>query len=248
MMLLQVQGLTKTFGGLRALDDVSLSVEEGTIHGLMGANGAGKTTLFSLIAGNQAPTAGSILFQGRRIDGLSPDHICRAGIARTFQIVRPFAGLSVRQNVETGALFGRVPRLGARAQAALVDEILHDCGLGALADRQAASLTLSARKRLEVARALATGPRLLMLDEVMAGLTPAEVAEMIGALHRLKDRHGLTILIIEHVMQALNRMSDRITVFHRGRLIAEGRPEAIATDPAVAEAYFGVDDPAEGAP
>ena len=142
-MLLQVQGLTKTFGGLRALDDVSLSVEEGTIHGLMGANGAGKTTLFSLIAGNQAPTAGSILFQGRRIDGLSPDHICRAGIARTFQIVRPFAGLSVRQNVETGALFGRVPRLGARAQAALVDEILHDCGLGALADRQAASLTLS---------------------------------------------------------------------------------------------------------
>lgn len=248
MMLLRVQGLTKTFGGLRALDDVSLSVAEGTIHGLMGANGAGKTTLFSLIAGNQQPTAGRIDFAGRRIDGLSPDRICRAGIARTFQIVRPFAGLSVRENVETGALFGRVPRLPARQQAALVDEILHDCGLGAMADRPAASLTLSARKRLEVARALATGPRLLMLDEVMAGLTPSEVAEMIGALHRLKERHTLTILIIEHVMQALNRMSDRITVLHRGRLIAEGSPDAIAADPAVAEAYFGVDDHAEAAP
>jgi branched-chain amino acid transport system ATP-binding protein len=247
-MLLQVQGITKTFGGLRALEDVSLTVAEGSIHGLMGANGAGKTTLFSLIAGNQAPSAGRILFAGRRIDGLSPDRICRAGIARTFQIVRPFAGLTVRENVETGALFGRVPRLPARQQADLVDEILQDCGLGAMADRPAAALTLSARKRLEVARALATGPRLLMLDEVMAGLTPAEVAEMIAALRRLKERHGLTILIIEHVMQALNRMSERITVLHRGRLIAEGPPDAIAADPAVAEAYFGVDDGAEGTP
>jgi branched-chain amino acid transport system ATP-binding protein len=246
MSLLAVEGLVKTFGGLKALDGVDLQVAEGTIHGLMGANGAGKTTLFSLIAGNQAPTAGRILFDGRRIDGLRPDRVCRLGIARTFQIVRPFAGLTVRENVEIGALFGRVPRLPARELAVLVDRIIEDCGLGPQADRPAGSLTLSARKRLEVARALGTGPRLLMLDEVMAGLTPAEVAEMIDALHRLKESHGLTILIIEHVMQALTRMSDRITVLHRGCRIAEGPPQTIASDPAVAEAYFGVDDDDDG--
>ncbi|MGY6536403.1 MAG: ABC transporter ATP-binding protein [Pararhodobacter sp.] len=242
MTLLVVDRLEKRFGGLKALDDVSLTVAEGTIHGLMGANGAGKTTLFSIIAGNQRASSGSILFDGEQIDRKRPDAICRMGIARTFQIVRPFAQLSVRENIETAVLFGRVPALPRGQMGRLVSGILDECGLGALADRPAASLTLSGRKRLEVARALGTGPRLLMLDEVMAGLTPAEVVEMMAALRRVKEHHGLTILIIEHVMSALNQMSDRITVLHRGRLIAEGSPDQIAADPQVAEAYFGIDD------
>jgi branched-chain amino acid transport system ATP-binding protein len=242
--LLEIRGLTRTFGGLRALDAVDLTVEEGTIHGLMGANGAGKTTLFSLVAGNQRPTAGEIRFAGQRIDGMRPDRICRAGIARTFQIVRPFPGLTVWENVETAALWGRDPAPSTAEAARLTAEALTGCGLEALAARPAATLTLSARKRLEVARALATGPRLLMLDEVMAGLTPTEVAGMIEALRRLKDRHGLTILIVEHVMQALTALSDRITVLHHGRRIADGTPAEIVADPAVAEAYFGAGDEA----
>jgi branched-chain amino acid transport system ATP-binding protein len=242
MSLLVVKALTKTFGGLRALNAIDLTVEEGEIHGLMGANGAGKTTLFSIVAGNQRATSGTIHFAGQPIDGLRPDLICRAGIARTFQIVRPFPGLTVRENVETAVLFGRAaaPRQPEAAQIAA--DLLDDCGLGALADRPAGTLTLSARKRLEVARALGTGPRLLMLDEVMAGLTPTEVVEMSAALRLLKARHGLTILIIEHVMSALNRLSDRITVLHHGTKIAEGTPDAIAADPKVADAYFGADD------
>lgn len=249
MSLLQIEGLTKTFGGLRALDDVTLTVAEGSIHGLMGANGAGKTTLFSIIAGNQRPSAGTVRFVGERIERLRPDQICRKGIARTFQIVRPFAQLTVRENVETALLFGRVPHPRAAQIPALVDGILEDCGLADLADWQASALTLSARKRLEVARALGTGPRLLLLDEVMAGLTPTEVAGMIAALRRIRDSHGLTILIIEHVMHALNALSDRITVLHHGRRIAEGAPDTIAADPAVIAAYFGADDdPAEAAP
>jgi branched-chain amino acid transport system ATP-binding protein len=247
MTLLAVAALTKTFGGLRALDAVDLAVEDGTIHGLMGANGAGKTTLFSIVAGNQRATSGTINFAGRRIAGLRPDLICRAGIARTFQIVRPFPGLTARENVETAVLFGRDPAPSQAEAARIAEAILHDCGLGALADRPAATLTLSARKRLEVARALGTGPRLLMLDEVMAGLTPTEVAEMIAALRALKARHGLTILIIEHVMTALNDLSDRITVLHHGQKIAEGTPDAIAADPRVADAYFGAVDDGDAA-
>ncbi|MCB1395787.1 MAG: ABC transporter ATP-binding protein [Rhodobacter sp.] len=242
MTLLKVDKLSKIFGGLTALDAVSLSIEDGEIHGLMGANGAGKTTLFSIIAGNQRPSSGTVHFAGARIDRLRPDQICRKGIARTFQIVRPFAGLTVRDNVETAMLFGQTEALSPRERDRLIGSILGECGLDGLADRVASSLTLSARKRLEVARALATGPRLLLLDEVMAGLTPTEVTDMIAALKRVKDNHGLTILIIEHVMSALNQMSDRITVLHRGQLIAEGTPEDIARNPQVAEAYFGVDD------
>jgi branched-chain amino acid transport system ATP-binding protein len=242
MSLLVVKALTKTFGGLRALNAIDLTVEEGEFHGLMGANGAGKTTLFSIVAGNQRATSGSIHFAGQPIDGLRPDLICRAGIARTFQIVRPFPGLTVRENVETAVLFGRASAPRQTEAAQIAADLLDDCGLGALADRPAGTLTLSARKRLEVARALGTGPRLLMLDEVMAGLTPTEVVEMSAALRLLKARHGLTILIIEHVMSALNRLSDRITVLHHGTKIAEGTPDAIAADPKVANAYFGADD------
>lgn len=242
MNLLVVKALTKTFGGLRALNAIDLTVEEGEFHGLMGANGAGKTTLFSIVAGNQRATSGSIYFAGQPIDGLRPDLICRAGIARTFQIVRPFPGLTVRENVETAVLFGRASAPRQTEAAQIAADLLDDCGLGALADRPAGTLTLSARKRLEVARALGTGPRLLMLDEVMAGLTPTEVVEMSAALRLLKARYGLTILIIEHVMSALNRLSDRITVLHHGTKIAEGTPDAIAADPKVAKAYFGADD------
>jgi len=242
MTLLKIDALTKVFGGLKALDAVSLSVEEGEIHGLMGANGAGKTTLFSIVAGNQRPTSGSIQFAGAAIDRLRPDQICRKGIARTFQIVRPFAGLTVHDNVETAMLFGCAERLTAAERSARIEAILTECGLGGQGDQIAASLTLSARKRLEVARALGTAPRLLLLDEVMAGLTPTEVADMIAALRRVKESHGLTILIIEHVMSALNQMSDRITVLHHGQVIAQGDPDHIAAHPQVAEAYFGADD------
>jgi branched-chain amino acid transport system ATP-binding protein len=156
--------------------------------------------------------------------------------------VRPFPGLTVRENVETAVLFGRASAPRQTEAAQIAADLLDDCGLGALADRPAGTLTLSARKRLEVARALGTGPRLLMLDEVMAGLTPTEVVEMSAALRLLKARHGLTILIIEHVMSALNRLSDRITVLHHGTKIAEGTPDTIAADPKVANAYFGADD------
>lgn len=247
MSLLSVTGLSKSFGGLRALDDVSIEVEAGSVHGLMGANGAGKTTLFSIIAGNQAPTAGHVSFAGRRIEGLRPDQICRLGIARTFQIVRPFPAMTARENVETAVMFGRGGAPSVAEVSRIAEELLSDCGLAAFADRPASTLTLSGRKRLEVARALGTGPQLLMLDEVMAGLTPTEVMQMLATLRDLKARHGLTILIIEHVMSALDEISDRITVLHHGRLIAEGPPAEIIEDPRVNEAYFGADDDDAGA-
>ena len=242
MSLLEIRGLSKTFGGLKALDGIDLSVEQGSIHGLMGANGAGKTTLFSIVAGNLKPTSGEVRFDGHRIDRQRPDQICRAGIARTFQIVRPFPELTARENVETAILFGRAERPSGRALRVLAESLLAECGLADQTEQRAATLTLAARKRLEVARALGTGPRLLMLDEVMAGLTPTEVQEMISALLALRTRLGLTILIIEHVMSALNRISDVITVLHHGQRIAHGTPEAIAADPMVLDAYFGADD------
>jgi branched-chain amino acid transport system ATP-binding protein len=240
--LLDIQNLTKTFGGIKALDAVELYVEEGSVHGLMGANGAGKTTLFSIVAGNQSLTSGTSSFAGTRIDGKRPDQICHAGIARTFQIVRPFSGMTVRQNVEIAVLFGRKQTPVRGEIAGITDEILTQCGLIGLSDQSSGTLTLATRKRLEVARALGTDPKLLMLDEVMAGLTPTEVDDMITALLTLKDRMGLTILIIEHVMSALNRMSDCITVLHHGQLIAHGTAKTISANPAIAEAYFGTDD------
>lgn len=244
MSLLQVENLTKTFGGLTALDNVELSVEEGSIHGLMGANGAGKTTLFSIIAGNQQASSGKVMFSGLQIDGKRPDQICRLGIARTFQIVRPFPGLSARETVETAILFGRDTPPANDEATSIADVLLGECGLGDLTENPASSLTLAARKRLEVARALGTDPKLLMLDEVMAGLTPTEVDEMIVSLLAIKERMGLTILIIEHVMSALNRVSDCITVLHHGQKIAHGTVRDISENPDVLDAYFGADDDA----
>jgi branched-chain amino acid transport system ATP-binding protein len=239
MALLEVRNVTKSYGGVRALHGVSLSLEAGGILGLMGANGAGKTTLFGLIAGHLAPTEGEILFDGRSLVGLRPDQICQRGIARTFQIVRPFAGLSVRQNVATAALFGSKPASTPAEAAARADAILAALGLGARAESLAGELTLSGQKKLEIARALASGCRLLLLDEVLAGCTPAEVAEMIEVIQRIHREHALTIVIIEHVMRALMRLADRIVVLHHGELIAEGAPAAIAVDPRVLQAYLG---------
>lgn len=240
MSLLSIKSLSKNFGGLQALNQIDLDVEEGTIHGLMGANGAGKTTLFSIIAGNQRPSSGTITFANQPITGLRPDQVCRRGIARTFQIVRPFSGLSVQENVEIAILYGREAPPKVSDAAALAQDILADVGLDSVKDQTAGALTLSGRKRLEVARALGTQPRLLMLDEVMAGLTPVEVTDMIASLRRVKDSHALTILIIEHVMSALTDMSDTITVLHHGEKIAQGTPQQIADNAAVQEAYFGV--------
>ncbi|WP_054312018.1 ABC transporter ATP-binding protein [Mesorhizobium sp. 1M-11] len=239
MTILDVQNVSKQFGGLKALQDVSFSVDEGTIFGLMGANGAGKTTLFGVIAGQIRPNGGSISFAGKTLAGQRPDQICRLGLGRTFQIVRPFGNLSVLDNVIVSAMYG-----SARAHR-LVDattagrQALEDVGLAPLADQLAASLTLSNQKRLEIARALATGARLVLLDEVMAGLTATEVAEMTETLFRLRQERGLTILIIEHVMGALMNLSDRILVLDHGVPIAMGPPEQVVADENVLKVYFG---------
>jgi len=237
--LLAVRGVGKRFGGLSALADVSLEVAEGETVGIMGANGAGKTTLFGLIAGNLRPTTGSIDYAGRPITGLSPDRVCRLGIGRTFQIVKPFPALTVLENLRTAAMFGHAALRDVRAADRHGLAILDELGLADVADRSAATLTLSGQKRLEVARAVATGARLVLLDEVMAGLTATEVAAMLETLDRLRSSRRLTLLVIEHVMRALMEFCDRIVVLHHGERIAAGTPAEIGRDPRVLEVYFG---------
>jgi branched-chain amino acid transport system ATP-binding protein len=233
--ILAVEGLSKRFGGLLAVDSASFAVEQGSITGLIGPNGAGKTTLFAMIAGFEPPTAGRVTFEGRDITRLPTHERARAGIARTFQIVQPFAGLTVRENIAVGAYLRLPARTDALARAA---EVAEKVGLTALLEAPAGDLTVAGRKRLELARALATGPRLLLLDEVLAGLNPSEIRDMIPVVRGIRDG-GITILIVEHVMQAVMSLCDRVHVIAQGRLIAGGRPAEVAGDPAVVEAYLG---------
>ncbi len=238
MSLLAVTRLGKSFGGVRALNDISFAVGRGEIVGIIGANGAGKTTLFSLIAGHERPSEGDIAFEGRSLVGLRPHEICRRGIARSFQIVRPFGGLTVLENAAIAALFGAAPA-EAKAAERRAREALELVELAGRAGDLAETLTLSGQKRLELARAIATGARVLLLDEIMAGLTPTEVAGMLALIRRLHGENGLTLIVIEHVMRALMQLAGRILVLHHGELIADGPPDRIGADARVQECYFG---------
>jgi len=234
--LLTLERVSKRFRGLLAVDDVSFAVPEGAIVGLIGPNGAGKTTIFNLIAGVYRPDSGSIRLGGQEIAGTRPDTACHAGIGRTFQLVRPFGALSVLQNVMVGAF-----RSGAAPVAAerTAREVMERLGLAEKADAPAQSLTLPERKRLEVARALATAPRLLLLDEVMAGLRPTEIDAMVTTFADLVRETGLTILLTEHVMRAVMTLSQHIVVLHHGQMICEGTPATVARDAKVVECYLG---------
>jgi branched-chain amino acid transport system ATP-binding protein len=236
--LLTVAGITKRFRGLTAVDRVSFEVPQGGIFALIGPNGAGKTTLFNTIAGVFRPDSGTIDFAGEQICGLSPDQICRRGISRTFQIVRPFPALTVEDNVTIGALLHRKSVPDARAHAC---EILRRLDLYGKREQRASALTLPDRKRLEVARALATDPKLLLLDEVMAGLRPTETDRMVGILKELNGERKLTILLIEHVMRAVMAAATHVLVMHHGAAIAEGAPGDVVRDPAVIDSYLGAE-------
>jgi branched-chain amino acid transport system ATP-binding protein len=234
--LLEVRSVSKHFRGLRAVNNASFQIPEGDINALIGPNGAGKTTIFNMIAGVYAPDGGEILFAGAPIHGLRPDQVCAAGIGRTFQIVKPFAGLSVLDNVMVGALLRTRNASDARR---LARDIVDRLGLGPKRELPASSLTLPDRKRLEVARALATRPKLLLLDEVMAGLRPTECDQMVAVFRELNRADGTTILLIEHVMRAVMALARHIGVLHHGEVIARGTPEQVVRDPAVLECYLG---------
>ena len=236
--LLSLTAVSKRFRGLIAVDRVSFDVAEGALFAVIGPNGAGKTTLFNMIAGATTPDDGGIVFAGEPIGGLSADAVCRRGIARTFQLVRPFPALSVEDNVLVGALLHRRSVAAARDHAR---ELLRRLDLFDKRRQRAATLTLPDRKRLEVARALATDPRLLLLDEVMAGLRPTETDCMVATLRELNRETGVTILLIEHVMRAVMALASRVLVLDHGVAIAEGAPEAVVRDPAVVQSYLGTE-------
>ena len=248
-MMLQVTGLTKIFGGLRAVDNASLGVDEGRIVALIGPNGAGKTTLFACIAGFLPLNAGRVTFLGRDITGLPVHEIARAGMVRTFQITQPFAKLTVHENIAVGAY----QKFSNRAQAwAHAQAIAERVGMAHMLAQPASELTVAGRKRLELARALATSPRLLLLDEVMAGLNPSEILEIIAIIRQIRDS-GVTVLLIEHVMHAVMSLSDHIHVLSYGKIIADGTPQQVVSNQAVVEAYLGrgsteATDAAAGAP
>jgi branched-chain amino acid transport system ATP-binding protein len=233
--LLRVERVCKAFGGLLAVENASLAVEAGRITALIGPNGAGKTTLFAIISGFLAPSEGRIFHRGTDITGMPPHFLARRGIVRTFQIVQPFAGLTVHENIAIGAHLSRRSRAEALGAAA---DVARAVGLGGVLERPAGSLTVAARKRLELARALATDPELLLLDEVLAGLNPSEIAAMVPIIRCLTDR-GVTIVMIEHVMQAVISLAEHVFVLAQGRVIAQGTPQAVVGNPRVVEAYLG---------
>lgn len=233
--LLELKGLSKSFGGLKAVQSVSLAVPQGSLTALIGPNGAGKTTLFALMSGFVKPDTGSVLFAGHDITGQAPYLNARLGMTRTFQVVQPFAAQTVRENIAVGAHLKEPNR---RAALALADDVAARVGLSSQLDKPAADLTVAGRKRLELARALATQPRLLLLDEVLAGLNPQEIAEMIPVVRGIADG-GVTVLMIEHVMQAVMNLAQYVWVLAQGQLIAQGSPAQVTADEKVIEAYLG---------
>jgi len=234
-VLLEVEGLSKHFGGVQAVRDLSFQVREGEILGVIGPNGSGKTTTFHLITGFHRPDRGHVRFNGEEITGLPPYAVCARGLCRTFQVAKPFPGISVHRNVLMGALLRRPDPADAARRA---DEVLHSVGLGTRADMAAGSLTTIDQRRLEVARALATEPKLLLLDETMAGLNATEVVEAIKLISTLREQ-GVTVIVVEHVMRAVMSLSDRIVVLDQGARIAEGAPKDVVENPLVIQAYLG---------
>ena len=236
-MILQVSGVSKRFGGLQALLHVTFDLPEGQIMGLIGPNGAGKTTLFNVINGVYGPDEGKVIFRDEDVSGKAPYELARRGLARTHQIVRPLNDLTVRENVMVGSCFGREGN-GLADAAVIADEVIEFVGLKARSDQLAGNLNVAQKKRLEMARALASRPYLLLLDEVLAGLNPSEIGTMVETIRKIRQQ-GVTIIMIEHVMHAVMNVSDRIIVLDYGQQIAEGSPQEIANDARVIEAYLG---------